>query len=61
MSISKKASLIKPSPTLSLSALADEKREQGIDIINFSAGEMPLTTTSPGTQLMREPLSLEKL
>lgn len=44
MSISKKASLIKPSPTLSLSALADEKREQGIDIINFSAGEPDFDT-----------------
>lgn len=39
MNISKLAQKVRPSSTLSLSALAYEKREQGIDIINFSAGE----------------------
>lgn len=39
MNISKLSKLVKPSSTLSLSALADKKREEGIDIINFSAGE----------------------
>lgn len=39
MNISKMAQKVRPSSTLSLSALANNKREQGIDIINFSAGE----------------------
>lgn len=44
MKISKLAGLIRPSTTLSLSALADKKREEGIDIINFSAGEPDFNT-----------------
>lgn len=44
MNISKLAGMVRPSSTLSLSALADKKREQGIDIINFSAGEPDFNT-----------------
>ncbi len=44
MNISKLAALVRPSSTLSLSALANKKREEGIDIINFSAGEPDFNT-----------------
>ncbi|MGN1318786.1 MAG: pyridoxal phosphate-dependent aminotransferase [Lachnospirales bacterium] len=44
MNISKVANKVRPSSTLSLSALADKKRKEGIDIINFSAGEPDFNT-----------------
>ena len=44
MNISKMAQKIRPSSTLSLSALAQQKRQEGIDIINFSAGEPDFNT-----------------
>lgn len=44
MNISKVAKMVRPSSTLSLSALASKKREEGIDIINFSAGEPDFNT-----------------
>ncbi len=39
MSLSRRARSIQPSPTLGISARADELRSQGIDIIDFGAGE----------------------
>lgn len=44
MNISKIAKIVRPSSTLSLSSLAQKKREQGIDVINFSAGEPDFNT-----------------
>lgn len=44
MNISKMAQKIRPSSTLSLSSLAQQKRQEGIDIINFSAGEPDFNT-----------------
>ncbi len=44
MSLSKRAALIKPSPTLSLEARAKAMRREGIDVISFSAGEPDFDT-----------------
>ncbi len=44
MSISKRVSLISPSPTLKISAKAKEMKLQGIDVISFSAGEPDFDT-----------------
>jgi len=42
--ISHRARAIKPSPTLSVSALARKMRAQGIDVINFGVGEPDFNT-----------------
>ena len=42
--ISNRTKLIKPSPTLSLSAKAGQMREAGIDVINFGVGEPDFNT-----------------
>jgi aspartate aminotransferase len=44
MKLSDIAKNVKPSSTLSISAMAREKMEQGVDIINFSAGEPDFNT-----------------
>lgn len=44
MSLAKRVSLIKPSPTLSLEARAKAMRREGIDVISFSAGEPDFDT-----------------
>lgn len=44
MSLTKRVSLIKPSPTLSLEAKAKAMRREGIDVISFSAGEPDFDT-----------------
>lgn len=44
MSLAKRVSLIKPSPTLSLEARAKAMRRDGIDVISFSAGEPDFDT-----------------
>ena len=44
MSLAKRVSLIKPSPTLSLEAKAKAMRREGIDVISFSAGEPDFDT-----------------
>lgn len=42
--ISHRAKAIKPSPTLTVSALAKEMRAEGIDVINFGVGEPDFDT-----------------
>ncbi len=42
--ISKRAQILKPSPTLSVTALAKRMAAQGIDIISFGAGEPDFAT-----------------
>ncbi len=42
--ISNRCKLIKPSPTLTLSAKAKEMRDAGIDVINFGVGEPDFNT-----------------
>lgn len=42
--ISNRCKLIKPSPTLSLSAKAKEMKDAGIDVINFGVGEPDFNT-----------------
>ncbi len=37
--ISKRAKAIKPSPTLTVSALAKQMKSEGIDVINFASAE----------------------
>ena len=44
MNISHRAKAIKPSPTLAVSALANEMRAKGHEIINFGAGEPDFNT-----------------
>ncbi len=44
MSLAKRVSLIKPSPTLSLEAKAKAMKRDGIDVISFSAGEPDFDT-----------------
>jgi aspartate aminotransferase len=44
MKLSKRAQMIKPSPTLAITAKAKAMRAQGIDIISFSAGEPDFDT-----------------
>jgi aspartate aminotransferase len=44
MKISKRAHMIKPSPTLAITAKAKAMRAQGIDVISFSAGEPDFDT-----------------
>lgn len=44
MSLAKRVTLIKPSPTLSLEARAKAMRKEGIDVISFSAGEPDFDT-----------------
>ena len=44
MYISKRASSIKPSPTLAISAKAKKLRSEGVDIINFGIGEPDFDT-----------------
>ena len=42
--ISKRAKTIKPSPTLTVSSLAKQMKAEGIDVINFGAGEPDFNT-----------------
>ena len=42
--LSNRCRLIKPSPTLSLSARAKEMKDAGIDVINFGVGEPDFNT-----------------
>ncbi len=42
--ISKRAKAIKPSPTLTVSALAKQMKSEGIDVINFGLGEPDFNT-----------------
>jgi aspartate aminotransferase len=42
--ISKRAKAIKPSPTLTVSALAKQMKSEGIDVINFGVGEPDFNT-----------------
>ena len=44
MKLSKRVSLIKPSPTLALEALAKAMKKDGIDVVSFSAGEPDFDT-----------------
>ena len=44
MSLSKRASLISPSPTLAISAKAKQMKQDGIDVIGFGAGEPDFDT-----------------
>ncbi|MBI5194031.1 MAG: pyridoxal phosphate-dependent aminotransferase [Nitrospirae bacterium] len=44
MSLAKRVSMIKPSPTLSLEAKAKAMKKDGIDVISFSAGEPDFDT-----------------
>jgi len=44
MQISKRVQLIKPSPTLAIDAKAKALKQQGIDVINFGAGEPDFDT-----------------
>lgn len=44
MSLAKRVSLIKPSPTLALEARAKAMKKDGIDVISFSAGEPDFDT-----------------
>src|SRR3990172_6980777 len=44
MKLASRISLIKPSPTLAISAKANAMRAQGIDIISFGAGEPDFDT-----------------
>ncbi|MBN1255112.1 MAG: pyridoxal phosphate-dependent aminotransferase [Deltaproteobacteria bacterium] len=44
MKLSKRAHMIKPSPTLAITAKASAMRAQGIDVISFSAGEPDFDT-----------------
>lgn len=44
MSLAKRVSLIKPSPTLALEARAKAMKKNGIDVISFSAGEPDFDT-----------------
>jgi len=44
MKLTKRVSLIKPSPTLALEAKAKAMKKEGIDVISFSAGEPDLDT-----------------
>lgn len=44
MSLAKRVSLIKPSPTLALEARAKAMKKEGIDVISFSAGEPDFDT-----------------
>jgi aspartate aminotransferase len=44
MKLSKRAQMIKPSPTLAITAKAKAMRAQGIDVISFSAGEPDFDT-----------------
>lgn len=44
MKISSKIAKIKPSPTVGISALAQEMKKKGIDVINFSAGQPDFPT-----------------
>ena len=44
MKISKKITNIKPSPTVGISSLAQEMKRNGIDVINFSAGQPDFPT-----------------
>jgi aspartate aminotransferase len=42
--LSNRTKLIKPSPTLSLSAKATQMRQAGIDVVNFGVGEPDFNT-----------------
>ncbi|MDZ4120905.1 MAG: aspartate aminotransferase, partial [Candidatus Cloacimonadaceae bacterium] len=42
--LSNRIRLIKPSPTLSLSAKAKEMKDSGLDVINFGVGEPDFNT-----------------
>lgn len=44
LTLSKKASAVKPSSTLAITAKAKELREQGIDVVGFGAGEPDYNT-----------------
>ncbi|MCC6543431.1 MAG: pyridoxal phosphate-dependent aminotransferase [Nitrospirae bacterium] len=44
MKLTKRVSLIKPSPTLALEAVAKSMKKDGIDVISFSAGEPDFDT-----------------
>ena len=44
MTLAKRVSLIKPSPTLSLEARAKAMKKEGVDVISFSAGEPDFDT-----------------
>ncbi len=44
MSLSHRAKAIKPSPTLAVSALANEMKAKGVEVINFGAGEPDFNT-----------------
>lgn len=44
MKISRKIANIKPSPTIAISSLAGEMKKNGIDVINFSAGQPDFPT-----------------
>lgn len=46
MSLSKRAELISPSPTLAIAARAKAMKAEGIDVIGFSAGEPDFDTPS---------------
>jgi aspartate aminotransferase len=45
--LSHRARAIKPSPTLTVSAIANKMKAQGIDVINFGVGEPDFNTPEP--------------
>ncbi len=47
MKLSERLSKVKPSPTLAISALAGEMKRQGINVVNFAAGEPDFPTPEP--------------
>jgi aspartate aminotransferase len=47
LSLSARAGLLKPSPTLSITAKAKAMKAEGIDVISFAAGEPDFDTPSP--------------
>jgi len=59
--ISDRAQAIKPSPTLGVSALAKQMKQQGIDVINFGVGEPDFPTPDyikqAGIQAIRDNFS----
>ncbi len=44
LELSKKASAVKPSSTLAITARAKELKEQGVDVVGFGAGEPDFNT-----------------
>ncbi|HVL38746.1 MAG TPA: pyridoxal phosphate-dependent aminotransferase [Fimbriimonadaceae bacterium] len=47
LALSRRAALLKPSPTLAITGKAKHMRAQGIDVISFAAGEPDFNTPEP--------------